>query len=282
MDWLDYREKLGIGFYDEEKVQYFMTKMFNFLEGLSNENMGLISEHEYFLFCDITGTKKQIIEDYARDNYRLDLVIGTLRKHSKSLEDFLTYYIAFINCQSEFKDKKTGSEEYKNLLCNKLSESHLQYEVLKDDDGYFIFPQGAKEFDDALVSEPLHWLEKFPLTRKVYVIALRQYQEGKYIRDIADNLRKSLETFLQEFLENGKNLDNNSTEIFKYLGKENIDSAIPGFFQSLTNTYKNINDRCAKHNDYVDPRLLEFLLYQTGILIRMLIVIRETNRKDND
>ena len=212
----------------------------------------------------------------------MDLIIETLKDHSENLEDFLSYYIALINCQLEFPEKETGSEQYKNLLCNKLSESHIQYEILKDDDGYFIFPKGAKEFDDALVSEPLQWLEKYPLTRKVYVIALKQYQGGTYIRDTADNLRKSLETFLQEFLENGKNLDNNTTEIYKYLGKENIDSAIPGFFQSLTKTYKNLNDRCAKHNDRVDPRLLEFLLYQTGILIRMLIVIRETFRKDND
>ena len=29
MDWLDYREKLGIGFNDEEKVNYFYRKMFN-------------------------------------------------------------------------------------------------------------------------------------------------------------------------------------------------------------------------------------------------------------
>ena len=29
MDWLDYREKLGIGFCDEEKFKYFKTKMFN-------------------------------------------------------------------------------------------------------------------------------------------------------------------------------------------------------------------------------------------------------------
>lgn len=35
--------------------------------------------------------------------------------------------------------------------------------------------------------------------------------------------------------------------------------------------YKNINDRIAKHNDAVDAKLLEFLLYQTGVLIRMVI-----------
>ena len=31
MDFLDYREKLGIGCYDGEKFTFFLTKIFNFL-----------------------------------------------------------------------------------------------------------------------------------------------------------------------------------------------------------------------------------------------------------
>ena len=35
--------------------------------------------------------------------------------------------------------------------------------------------------------------------------------------------------------------------------------------------YKDINDKTVKHNDKIDARLLEFLLYQTGLLIRMVL-----------
>ena len=35
MDFLDYREKLGIGCCDGEKFTFFLTKIFNFLNGIS-------------------------------------------------------------------------------------------------------------------------------------------------------------------------------------------------------------------------------------------------------
>ena len=37
MDWIDYREKLGIGFADHDKVEYFMVKIFNLLDDVAGE-----------------------------------------------------------------------------------------------------------------------------------------------------------------------------------------------------------------------------------------------------
>ena len=52
MNWLDYREKLGIGFSDERKVSYFTVKMFNFLNSLTEDyGSGCISSKEYAYFC---------------------------------------------------------------------------------------------------------------------------------------------------------------------------------------------------------------------------------------
>ena len=78
-----------------------------------------------------------------------------------------------------------------------------------------IRPKGAKELDTTLVSEPLDWLKDYPKTRKTFCIALKQYTDGVYIRDVADNFRKALEEFFQEFLGNTKNLANDIAEIFK-------------------------------------------------------------------
>ena len=103
--------------------------------------------------------------------------------------------------------------------------------------------------------------------------------EGVFIRDVADNLRKTLEAFLQEFLGNTKNLETNKNDICKYLGEQGVDAGITGLFQPLINAYKNINDRIAKHNDAVDEKLLEFLLYQTGILIRLVLTVKHSDTK---
>jgi hypothetical protein len=50
MNWLDYREQLGIGFSDEKKVQYFITKILNVLEDIKPDMIIQISENEYYKF----------------------------------------------------------------------------------------------------------------------------------------------------------------------------------------------------------------------------------------
>lgn len=278
MDFIDYREKLGIGFCDKEKVNYFLIRVFNVLDGLKLYDQ--IDAAEFFAFCNITGTRI----DYSGIKYRsgFALILEILHQHTSSIEDFLLYYMSFVNCQNEKVIKKYTKEQFKDVICNILEESHISYEVLKDKNGYFIFPKGAKELDISLVSEPLEWLSDYPNARKTYVTALKQYSERIYIRDVADNLRKALETFFQEFLGNTKNLETNKQEICKYLGTQGVDAGIAGLFQPLINSYKNINDRIAKHNDAVDEKLLEFLLYQTGVLIRMVITVKTEDNSNAD
>ena len=133
----------------------------------------------------------------------------------------------------------------------------------------------------ALVSEPLEWLNNYPQTKKTYVIALKQYSDGIYIRDVADNLRKTLEAFFQEFLGNKKNLANNINEVFKFLGTHNAEPELAGSIKDLLSKYDSLNNKIAKHNDKVDARYLEFLLYQTGIFIRMLITVKNTDAKES-
>lgn len=190
--------------------------------------------------------------------------------------EFISYCVALINSKEK---KSTNSFSRKNIIKfieKNLDDTHITFEVLYDEKkNYFVFPKGAKELDDALISEPLEWLNDYPNARKTYCNALKQYNEGKYIRDAADNLRKALETFLQEFLNNAKNLETNKNEICKYLGDQGVDAGISSLYQTLINSYKNINDRIVKHNDNIDEKLLEFLLYQTGILIRMTITVKK-------
>ena len=285
MEWLDYREQLSIGFNDEKKGSMCVSRIQNDLDELfenrqktDNEltfldgifDYDAISKEEYHMFCQMTGTRYGGVLSFPKDEIR-----KTLESHEEDFHDFLSYYMAFINCLTD-RPKGIKKQELLNILEKAFAESRLKYSVLKDEGEFFVFPKGAKELDRALVSEPLEWLDEYPLTKSTFVIALKQYQDGVYIRDTADNLRKALEQFLQEFLGNKKNLENNRTEICRYLGSVGVDGEIAGLFQPLINTYKNINDKYVKHNDLIDKRLLEFLLYQTGILIRMVLVVKQS------
>lgn len=275
MDWLDYREKLGIGFDDEEKKEFFYIVLFNVINVVIKENDGQLSIGEYFTFCRSTGSRvnTSLLNNYLSCDRFRDC-ISVLRNKTDNLTEFLAHYIFFVNAFEDDEYHEWKGADFKNLLCNSLEEAHIPYELMYENDKCFIFPKGAKELDNALVSEPLEWLKDYPKAHKTYCIALKQYADGIYIRDVADNLRKALEEFLQEFLGNSKNLETNKTEICKYLGSQGVDAGITGLFQPLINSYKNINDRIVKHNDAVDEKLLEFLLYQTGVLIRMVISIK--------
>lgn len=276
MDWLDYRKELGLSFKDKDKKELFIKRIGVYMQ--SAENCPFAEQDEinfsYMIGEEYLLANIDILEIHlGNDPIGLQRAWLYLSKHTGSFEDFLSCVVALVNTYSgKAVDKKAILSGVKKAL----KDSHIEFELIEDKDGVFIFPKGAKELDDALVSEPLEWLNDYPNSHKTYVTALKQYSEGIYIRDVADNLRKALESFLQEFLGNTKNLETNKNEICKYLGEQGVDAGISGLFQPLINSYKNINDRIAKHNDAVDEKLLEFLLYQTGVLIRMVISIKKS------
>lgn len=270
MKWATYREKLGIGFSDEDKAGLLANKLYTFIRySIETENY---SDNDFYRFCLLTGIA------YNDPNDVHTAIASLFRQKGISTNKLIAYYVAFVNTQED------ADQTHRDILINELkgflAELSIPYETTIDEDGIFIFPKGAQELDDALVSQPLEWLSAYPQAQKTFVIALRQYSDGVYIRDVADNLRKALEAFLQEFLGNTKNLETNKNEICRYLGEQGVDAGISGLFQQLINAYKNINDRIAKHNDAVDKKLLEFLLYQTGLLIRMVIVVKMEEHPD--
>ena len=62
MDFIDYREKLGIGFCDKEKMNYFFTKAFNLFDGMNHDYMhDQIDNSEYFEFrLQFSKIEKQV------------------------------------------------------------------------------------------------------------------------------------------------------------------------------------------------------------------------------
>lgn len=277
MDYIDYREKLGLSLCDKETFKYFKVKILNVLKMVQNspESEG-IDFDEYFSFCNLTGTA---LDQYLTGDYhaadRLGQCLSVLEK-AETLVDFLACYVAFINSVKPKRCGRWSRKGFVSLVENMMAEAHISYEMLEKDEEYFIFPKGAEELDEALVSQPLEWLKDYPNAHKTYCTALKQYSDNIYIRDVADNFRKALEEFFQEFLDNNKNLANNKTEIFNYLKEHNAEPKISSMFQALINSYDTLNNEMAKHNDKVDEKYLEFLMYQTGIFIRLLIIVKKS------
>lgn len=267
MKWIDYREKLSIGFSDNGKKKMLANNVATFIKnGAINSDY---TADDYYRFCLMTGTL------YAESYPETEGLYRLFTKTNLTIPEIISYYIAFVNAQE--KKNREATVRHRAALIEIfgefLDDLNIQYEVFEDNDGYFVFPKGALELDNALVSQPLEWLMAYPRAHKTYCTALKQYSDGEYIRDVADNLRKALEDFLREFLSNEKDLNGNKKEAEAYLKKANANPQLVNMFCALLTHYYLLNNDIAKHNDKVDKTYLEFLLYQTGVFIRMLIVV---------
>ena len=272
MKWVDYREKLGIGFDDRQKFKMLSAILKNYVENTVGHNY---ESDAYLNYCQMVG------EIYYNVGYPYRHVSDSLDE-CKNTEELIAKYVAFYNTYSgcrSYSYQTVGKVQILDYLKETLGRLNIKYEIFEDEDGIFIFPSGAKELDDALVSEPLEWLSNYPRTRKTYSIALQQYSDGRYVRDIADNLRKAFEEFLKEFFHNNNDLNKNKKEVEAYLKEQNAEPQLITMLVSLISHYYLLNNEGAKHNDKIDARYLEFLLYQTGVFIRMLIVSK-TNTKE--
>lgn len=286
MDWLDYREKLGIGFNDTQKYTFFLNNVFSTLNIFTNvSNLGALSLSEYQKFCNMTGTliDTKIFSD-GHHYERYSFCVNVLDRHTSYLEEFLAYYVAFINSAEINRQSGLTRTVLKNILTNSLSEAHIPYELLTDNDDYFVFPKGVEEFDDALVSQPLSWLKDYPNAEKAWIKALREYSEEKAEKasDVADMFRKALEAFFQEFFGGGKTLENYKSDYGAYLKAQGVPSTIANNFETLLQAYTNFMNDCAKHHDATSDNVLEYLMYQTGNIMRLLITLKQGEQQNAD
>ncbi len=268
MKYLDYRRKLGLGFNDKDREKYFMTRMSNYLGELDLEDL----EIDYSFCYDYFNTLGVAIEDYYDDG--IDKIIERLKEITDVLE-FIAEYILFVNM---IKERGIGTDEYLELfsdLENNLEASEMAYEVIKDKDGAFIFPKGAEELDVSLISEPLSWMEAYPKSRVAFTKALREYSvaTSKNASDIADKFRKTLETFMQEFFKCEKSLENMKVIYGTFLKDHDVPKEVANNLETLLQAYTNYINNYSKHRDKTNKNILEYLLYQTGNIIRLLITL---------
>ena len=284
MDFLDYREKLGIGFCDNEKYKFFLVKIFNILGEIALDTRFCgINANEYREFCRITGTEvdyKLLSEFIGPAGYRHWLSI--LRRVCEDPREFFAYYISLVNIVPEDREPDESGRFFERkglikLLTAMLAESHIGYNLINADGEYFVFPKGAVELDSALVSQPLAWLNQYPKAHTAFVKALREYADAttENSSDIADKFRKALETFFQEFFKNDKALERNKSIYGNYLSKAGVPKEIASNFEALLQTYCSFMNGYAKHHDKTELNVLEYLMYQTGNIIRLMITLKQ-------
>ena len=271
MTYQDYRKILGLNFSDEEKVKRFLGKAYiGFAESIAHDTF--LSAEEFNNFCFNAGIKV-IPEYYSPYAERSKVVFDFLKQETDDLNRFLYFFTLLLNAS---KANSPERAHWQNTFTYWASESELAFEFLEDGEKVFILSRGAKELDDAPVSQPLEWLMAYPLSHKAFIKALKDYSsvtESK-ASDVADGFRKALETFFQEFFNSGKSLENLKSEYGSFLKSHEVPTELANDFKTLLGAFTSYNNSYAKHHDKSSINALEYLLYQTGNIIRLLITLK--------
>ena len=137
-----------------------------------------------------------------------------------------------------------------------------------------------KQFDEALVSDVSDWLQHYPESQKAWKKALIGYytHSNETASDVADSFRKSLETFFMEFFEENKSLENMRSTYGNYLKEHNVPKDISNNLEATLKNYTNYINNNAKHHDKTDRNILEYIMYETGNIIRLLITLKRNDK----
>lgn len=271
MKYLDYRKKLGIGF-DDEKLLTLMLKRWQILYSVLNNNFHscFSSDFSFYFYstfevpdinrtCDIRGVWDNILS-------------------SESFKDVVAKIVVLINLPDEVWNHSSAKSFVSDYFFKTLDDLNVKYKKIEDKDGVFVFPKGAAELDDALVSENLEWLKDYPKARNELIQSLKDYSKSRpeNASKVADSFRKALETFFKEFFDKNKSLENMKSEYGNYLKERGVPKEITNNFETLLKLYTDFNNSYAKHSNNTQTNVLEFIMYQTGNIIRLLCTLKES------
>ena len=172
-------------------------------------------------------------------------------------------------------------EDIKNRFFESIKKdidfSGVQINIRKTKSGAVLYPKGAKLLDEKLVNDILLWLSDCPKAQKTFQSALAKYMEKKYNRNLVDDLRLSLELFLKQIFGNAKSLENQKDVLGTFLKNKKVPKEISGMYWVLLDRYSKYQNEYAKHDDEVNERELEFMIYLTGTFMRFLLNLGDKN-----
>lgn len=271
---------------EKENIKRFKNSLSKILE----KSIGNISLKNEFrdVFIKYTGIEHKdfgSVDIYTEIDYGqkdwLDITGKNYIKFSntcigKAFQEDISNVIKYIQIIF-LMDNNIISRDIKEELYKDINEIidlfGINVNILKEKNKYLLYPKGAKELDETLVNDVLVWLENYDISRKKFISALQKYQNKDDVRHILDDLRFSLEKFIQEIVNNGKSLENNKSEVGKILKDKNINVEIANMYMKLFDYYTIYQNNNVKHNENCAYEEIEFMIYLTGSFMRLLLSI---------
>lgn len=274
MKTIDYRKRLSLNFDNDEKIEMLQTRIYNMLFEFEEQ------KDKWGLQLEITTVVRDFSNEIGKmlpwEQKNLQIIYCYIIIQD-SITSLVFNFITFFNVLNKRYPNYTIIEQLQLKFLQSLDSLNIKYEKELDDDGIFIFPKGAEELDDALVSEPLDWMKDYPSAHGAFIKALKAYAEctENNASDVADLFRKALESFFQELFSSEKSLENMISDYGSYLKIKGIPKEISNNFEKLLNQYTDFMNNYAKHHDKTSVNVLEYIMYQTGNIIRLLITLKK-------
>lgn len=253
-----------------EEFKKFKTRILNIFSDIDSH----VTDEGIATFCQILGiSEKWQHETYGYGRKWSENIINSLTQENDEKKFyFLLQVISYLPIMTSYDYSSKYSKE---VLFSKLTDaielSKINLAITVKNEEYIFYPAGEKEFDQKLVDEVLSFLNAE--SQKHFIDALKFYQKStsKDVIKSAESLRRSLEEFLRFKLENQQGLDNNIKNLQNQMKVDSRDANIRNIiFQTFSYLDKYFNEN-SKHKDgNIDEPENEYLIYQTGILMRYI------------
>jgi len=260
----------------EESFKKFKTRILNIFSDIDRH----ITDESITAFCQYYGIKEEW-HSGMMDNVWSTNIIDRLKAEENEKEFYRLIELIFsldITSTVGYDRRYTYS---KNILLrdvmNAVELSDVNVAITVSNEEVLLYPRGEKSFDEELVNRTLSFLND--QSNAHFEHALKFYQAKNSVKS-AESLRRSLEEFLRFKLQNTKGLDANIAELQKRLKADQRDPQVRNvIFQTFNYLDQYFNDN-SKHKDGdIDPAENEFLIYQTGLLMRYLDQTIKHNEK---
>lgn len=253
----------------EEEFKKFRTRIFNIMRDIDDH----ITKEGISIFCQILGIKETWRASGIDSSYSTNIIDALYQeKDEKRFYRLLEIIFSLpIQTLSGYNRELYSKNFLYKEIANAIELSNINLSITVKDGEVILYPRGEETLDEKLVEEVLSFLNK--TSQSHFVKALRFYQKGtnKDFIESAESLRRALEEFLRFKLKNNKGFDNNISELQKVLKSCKCDPNLRNIvFQTFSYLDQYFNENSKHQNGDINEAENEFLIYQTGLLMRYI------------
>lgn len=252
----------------EESFKKFKTRILNIFKDIDRH----VTKKSISLFCQYLGIREIWNSDPLGYGSWSANIISRLTGENDEIEFYRLIEIIFsldITSSMGYGREPTFSKEMLvEYVTQAIDFSSVNVAIAFRNDEVMLFRKGEEMLDEQLVNQVISFLNTE--SNEHFESALKFYQAKNPIKS-AESLRRSLEEFLRYKLNNTLGLNVSITEMQKRLKVDGRDAQIRNIIFSTfsyLDTYFNENSK--HHDGDIDDVENEFLIYETGTLLRYI------------